>query len=235
MQSDLQHLVDFHFAERCLSGDSGAIAELHKMLMTAVVAFLVRSGTQPDEASEICEALLTDLVMPRGERKPRLTRYIGLSSLETWVKRVALNEWMDRKRKEQFEHSLMPTASIPHDAETDRDGEPEWAGDPDAGARAEAPLLALMIEAIESAFGSCTPEDFVLLQLSHCDDLHGTELAVMFRCHPAQITRRLATARKTIAESVMQHIRKTDPWLELQWEDFIELCRTSTPTCFGFD
>lgn len=201
--------------------------------MTEVIQFLVRSGAPPDEALEFCKSLLTDLVVPKESRKPRLARYEGLSSIDTWLHSVALNGYVDRIRRKEREHAVMQTTVPPCASETDDELEPAWAMDPKAGEISDAPLLHLMIDAIESAFKSCTPEDFVLLQLSHCDGLLGKELAVMFRCHPAQISRRLELAQKEIAASVRQHIRQTDPWLDLKWEDFTELCRTSTPTCFG--
>lgn len=234
VQSHFRHLPDFHLAQRCLAGESEAITELQQRLNTAVIPFLVRSGAQPDEASEICATLLTDFVMPDGNRKARLASYEGLSSLDTWLHKVALNALLDRKRREELEHRLMPTVT-PRESEREDESEPVQAKSPATHSRPEAPLLDLMVEAIEAAFASCAPEDFVLLQLSHCDRLHGFELAVMFRCHPAQITRRLAAAEKEIAACVIRHLRQTDPWLELGWDDFTELCRTATPACFGLD
>ncbi len=174
--------------------------------------------------------------MPDESRQPRLALYEGRSSLVTWLNTVALNIFMDRKRRDERERLLMqPTAEEAPDSDEDEKAgratpigaSPKECDDP--------PLLDLMRRAIETAFQACAPEDFVLLQLSHCDGLRGLELAVMFRCHPSQITRRLASAQEGIATSVMQYVRQSDPWLDLRWEDFIELCSASTPTCFGLD
>ena len=235
MEQHLPHLADFHFAQCCLDRDSAAIARLGKLLDNVVASFLIRSGAQPGEAAEICKSLLATLVMPDGERKPRLTRYEGTSSLETWLHAVALNKLLSRKRSETRWRKLLVTPPAAPGPESDEGREPPWTKDTQSAGDSEAPLLDLMSEAIQAAFRSCEPEDFVLLQLSHCDGLLGKELAVMFGCHPTQISRRLVSAQKEIAASTLHHIRETDPWLELKWDDFTELCRTATPACFGLD
>jgi DNA-directed RNA polymerase specialized sigma24 family protein len=100
---------------------------------------------------------------------------------------------------------------------------------------AEAPLLEIMRGAVEAAFRECDAEDFVLMQLAHANGLLGRELAQIFSCSEAKISRTLERARKKIAETTMNHIRGQDPWLELQWEDFVELCRVASPACFGME
>ena len=31
----------------------------------------------------------------------------------------------------------------------------------------------------------------------------------------------------------MRYVRAKDPWLDLKWDDFMDLCRVATPACFG--
>jgi len=235
VEQHLPHLADFHLAQRCLARDSAAAARLGELLDNEVASFLIRSGAEPGEALGICKSLLTTLVMPHDGRKPRLMRYEGTSSLQTWLNAVALNKLLSRKRSEARWRKLLVTPAPAAGPESDEGGEPPWTKEMRAAEASDAPLLDLMSEAIESAFRSCEPEDFVLLQLSHCDGLQGKELAVMFGCHPTQISRRLVSAQQEIAASTLRHIRETDPWLELKWDDFTELCRTATPACFGLD
>ena len=75
----------------------------------------------------------------------------------------------------------------------------------------------------------------MLLQLKHCDGLRGAELGKMFGCDESVISRRLDKAQERIAAMTLWKIRQTDPWLELKWTDFLELCRSATPSCFGLD
>lgn len=235
MEQHLPYLADFHRAQQCLAGDAAAIVWLRSQLTGLVASYLIRSGVAAVEATEICENLLADLVMPRDGKKPRLVRYLGVASLETWLHAVALNQFLDHQRRKERERLLMPTTVTPTASQGEDDREPAWMEDPKAGSGKDAPLLALMRDAIDAAFRDCAPEDFVLLQLAHCDGLRGKELAVMFACHPAQISRRLTEAQKEIAGATLRYIRATDPWLDLQWDDFTDLCRTATPACFGFD
>ena len=89
-----------------------------------------------------------------------------------------------------------------------------------------------MRTAVESAFLNCDAEDFVLLQLAHCDELKLRELAVMFRCDNGTISRRLERAQQGINAATMARVKARDPWLELRWEDFVELCHSASPAFF---
>jgi DNA-directed RNA polymerase specialized sigma24 family protein len=104
-----------------------------------------------------------------------------------------------------------------------------------AGIPVEEPLIKIIREAVESAFRECDSQDFLLLQLNHAHGLLGRELAQMFGCSEAKISRSLENARRMVVKSTMSYVRKQDPWLELKWEDFVELCRAVSPSCFGVE
>jgi hypothetical protein len=89
--------------------------------------------------------------------------------------------------------------------------------------------------AVETAFQKCDAEDFVLVQLAHANGLLGRELAVMYSCSEAKISRDLERARRSISAATLDYVREQDPWLELQWEDFLELCSVVSPACFGVE
>ena len=92
-----------------------------------------------------------------------------------------------------------------------------------------------MCGAVKTAFRECDAEDFVLVQLAHANGVRGRELARMFSCSEAKISRDLERARHKLAVATMDGVRAQDPWLELQWEDFVELCRVVSPACFGVE
>ena len=95
--------------------------------------------------------------------------------------------------------------------------------------------MEIMRGAVEAAFRECDAEDFLLVQLAHANGLLGRELARMFACSEAKISRDLERAKRKIAAATMGYVRAQDPWLELQWEDFVELCRVVSPACFGVE
>ena len=229
------YLGDFDLCHACLGGEESSIARLQKQFAPTTASYLIGAGAHPSEAIEVVDGLWADLLVPAGDRPPRLARYNGTCALQTWLNRVALNELITRKRKEQRWQKLIPERlDSPVEAGRTNGREP-WQAESAVSGFDEAPLLALMKEAVENAFLSCEPEDFVLLQLKHCDGLLGSELGAMFGCDASVISRRLDRAQEHIARMTLLKVRQTDPWLELQWSDFVELCASATPACFGLD
>lgn len=210
-----------------------ALEHLQAAFRQPLLAFLQSSGAQPQEAEEIVEELWADAVSSRNGTGPKLARYNGACALKTFFHTITLNALITRRRREQ-RWSALVTPGI--DDESARGGEEAVSrGAASPAGSAEAPLLDLMREAIQAAFMTCPAEDFVLLQLAHLDGLRVVELAKMFDCSIASISRNTARASREIAEATLQYVGATDPWLELQWEDFLELCRSASPACFGVE
>ena len=229
MQYAQPHTDDFHLVQECLEGKTSALAHLQAAYREPLLAFLQGSGAPPHLAGEIVAELWSDCVASQNGTVPKLARYNGACALSTFLNTITLNALVSRQRRGQRWTAIMA------------DGEPS-AGDGEdsgwvAGAAepAEVPLLQLMREAIEAAFLACPAEDFVLLQLAHTDGLHVVELAKMFGYSTATVTRNVGRAGREIAEATMQYIKATDPWLELKWEDFLALCGTASPACFGVE
>jgi RNA polymerase sigma factor (sigma-70 family) len=227
-----RHLSDFQLCHQCLDGELDAIARLQREFAGSVTAYLISKGAHSGEASEVVGSLWADLLVPSEIRGPRLARYDGSCALKTWLNTVALNKLLTRKRTERRWQTLIP-ARIGADSDESGGEDEGWGATSDE--TFEAPLIEIMRIAIETAFSSCKPEDFVLLQLRHCDGLKGAELAVMFGCHETAISRRIQSAEDGIAAATLRQVHEKDPWLELKWEDFMELCRSASPSCFGLD
>jgi RNA polymerase sigma factor (sigma-70 family) len=218
-----------------MDGDEASIATLQHRFSSPTKSFLIQAGARLVEAEEVVTSLWADLLAPVGERPPRLRRYDGSCALQTWLNTVALNQLLTQKRREQRWQRVISAGSSPIENEGEPVSEPSWMANADRSEPAEAPLLELMRGAIEAAFLACDPEDFVLVHLAHFDRLQGTELAAMFGCDASVISRRIKKAGRHIAATTLWTLRQTDPWLELKWDDFTELCRTATPACFGVE
>lgn len=234
MDESSAHNSDFHLCQACLEGEDSAIRVLQKRAGPVAINYLVGAGAERGEAVEVVEFLWGDLFTGKAGEAPRLARYNGNCSFQTWFNTVALNRLLTIKRKARRWQDLAPYSidAAPADpAVLDRG----MLADPQSAEPATALLVEVMRAALEHAFRNCGPEDFVLMQLKHCDRLLGAELEVMFGCDASGITRRLKKAQSQIATSTLTKIRELDPWLELEWEDFMELCRTATPACFGLD
>ncbi len=219
-----KNLSDFTLVEACLEHDAGALARLRQTYREPVTAYLVKAGAHAVEGREIVEMLWGDLLSPAAGGRIRLSRYDGSCALLTWLNTVAINAMLTRKRIDGRRERRFISSDAGDHAE---------AGE--QAAMMEAPLIELMREAVEFAFQNCSAEDFVLLQLEYCDQLEREDLARMFGCSKATVSRRLESARMSVEERTMDYVRERDPWLELRWEDFLELCRTATPACFGIE
>ena len=241
VQNALPYADDFHFAQECLEGKSSALAYLQETYREPLLAFLQRSGALPHEAGEIVTELWSDCIAPQAGRTPKLARYNGACLLRTFLNTITLNTLVTRRRKERRWHELLSVQVAEAGATADPAAPDAETEAPDSEAKVEgaepveAPLLEIMREAIQAAFMACPAEDFVLLQLAQMDGLYVKELARMFGRGDGSINRDVHRAGEEIAEATLQYVKATDPWLELKWEDFLELCRTASPACFGVE
>jgi RNA polymerase sigma factor (sigma-70 family) len=223
---------EFLLAQKCLEGDVPSIRQLQEAHAKSVTDYLIHRGAAPAEAHELTDCLWADCLAERPGNRPRLATYAGNSPLQAWLKAVALNNLIQRKRNENRTAQL-DIDQRPLD-ELLADGRAE-ASSAHTRSPTEAPLLEIMRGAVETAFRKCDPQDFVLVQLAHANGLRGRELAHMYSCSEAKISRDLEQARHNIADATLGYVHQQDPWLELQWEDFLELCRVVSPACFGVE
>ena len=227
------HSEDLLLVQRCLEGEEPAIIHLRERHRSALVNYLIHAGATVAEAHELVEELWAECLAERRLRRPRLATYLGNSPLQSWLKAVALNNLIQLKRREARRTRIIREEPI---TENDGDAEGGVAETADgANAPTEQPLLEIIRGAVEFAFRECDPQDFVLLQFAHANGLRGRELAQMFGCSEAKISRDLEAARRQVVKDTMAYVRQQDPWLELKWEDFVELCRAVSPSCFGME
>ncbi len=225
----VRFLDDFHLAQECLAGRTSALAYLQETYREPLIAYLQGTGARPDEAHDIIAELWSDCVASQTGAVPKLARYNGTCTLKTFLNTITLNVLMTRRRRERRIAAPLSDDSA--------------QGRPTANSHAlvnsaeaiEEPLLQLMRDALQAAFTACPAEDFVLLQLHLQDGLHVAELAKIFHCGIASVSRNVARTGQEIAKATMQNIKANDPWLELKWEDFLDLCRTASPACFGVE
>ena len=232
MHDALPHPDDFHLAQECLDEKSSALEHLQETHREPLLAFLQGSGALPHEAREIVTELWSDCIASQTGAVPKLARYNGACALRTFLNTIALNTLLTRRRREKRWNQLASARVADEESDAVVNA---FAARSDGAGPVEAPLLEIMRDAIQAAFMACPAENFVLLQLAHTDDLYVTELAKMFGSTKSTVSRDVQRAGEEIAEATMQYIKATDPWLELKWEDFIELCGSASPACFGVE
>ncbi len=219
------HHADLLFAQRCLKGDTSSLRDLQSTYARGIVTYLLSVGATSEEASGVVESLWGDLMGAANSEFPRFARYDGKSALQTWLNTVAFNGLLTFKRVEKRRARRFLGSEDLADIE-------DFVFAPDD---IEAPLLLLIREAIEFAFAACPAEGFVMLHLEHIDRLDRDELSLLFGRSASTISRTLDAAREDVSQAALVFIRERDPWLELRWEDFVDLCRNATPKCFGLE
>ena len=151
-------------------------------------------------------------------------KYQGRCSLESWLITVAMHRLIDLKRRQTFRKQV---------ANADSDPDQFFESIPHLDeAKTEQPLLDLMLRATRNSFASNRSEGLLMLKLLHLHRISQREIARMWGWHESKVSRALETTRQQIAAAILDELKRTDPWLELRWEDFIELCER-TPDLFA--
>ena len=227
MSPAIPHLADFQFAQRCLEGDETTVRAFMHDFRGPTLGMLVQRGASMSEAEEIVDGLWSECLVRDGGRDGLLKHYNGECKLQTWLNTVACNELLTmwRKKKVRVKAHTGPLApDIPGPTTPGRES-----------GSADAPLIALLRAAIEHGFAQCSAEHFVILQLLHADRLRLREIAIMFGCGEPWMSKTAKRAEAQMRETILAYVREQDSLAELQWDDFLELCSVSAPSCFGLE
>jgi RNA polymerase sigma factor (sigma-70 family) len=218
----IKELTTFTLAQRCLEGDQEAIATLQADYGPALIAYLIRSGAMESDAREIVGSLWADCTVGDSGRPPRFEKYHGKCALLTWLKTVALNALIDTKRRQArfraIEATVVATGGTAGGCAALI---PSSLGEP----ATEAPLLEIMKTALLAAMERCPAQSYVMLQLVHLNGLTQREVAQAWGWHESKVSRALDAAAERIATETLRAVQEADPWLELGWDDFVELCQ----------
>ena len=65
-----------------------------------------------------------------------------------------------------------------------------------------------------------------MLRLVYLHGLSQREVARLWSCHESKVSRFLSQALADIQRNTLQETRRQDLWLDLSWQDFLDLCQT---------
>jgi len=206
--------------QQCLRGDAAALAALRARLDGVLKAILRSRGASLTEAEDTLADLWGDCVPKDDERAALLEKYRGNCPLQGWLAMVATNRWYDAKRREIRGVEITRQAAEMLGASHAPEGE----------TRAEAPadnaLMELLKDSLKAAFLACGPREMVMLRLVFLHGLTQREIVRMLGWNETRVSRALSAAMQQIEKKALQEVRRRDPWLELTWGDFLELCET---------
>lgn len=210
--------ADLELAEDALAGDAQAAGIVLSMLQAPQLTAALRGrGASSAEASELIADLCGDCF--GGERTTGglhrlLGRYNGKCPLPAYFRHIAINRLISLKRKQR------PTISTDMEDAVDLPS-PVVDGTPDAA------LIALLREALKNALARMDPEKLVAIRLIESYGVQQKEIGTLFGWHESKISRAKKDFIEELKTNVMEEIHRADPWLQLEWEDFLSLCAES--------
>jgi RNA polymerase sigma factor (sigma-70 family) len=204
--------------QKCAEGDPTALARVREQFHTTLFNILLSRGASRTETEDLLADLWVDCVPGDSERPSLLEKFSGRCSLQGWLATVATRRWIDLKRKVARRMDLNQTADSSEDAIERLPASP-LEGTEDS-------LVQLLRESLQAAFAICPPESMVLLRLVYLHGLTQRELVRLLRWNESKMSRVLSEAMSQIERNTLRELKKRDPLLELNWQDFLDLCET---------
>jgi RNA polymerase sigma factor (sigma-70 family) len=216
----IQETDDRLLAQRCQEGDRDALGELRERLHPTLQRILLARGASQTEVEDLLGDMWGDCVAGDDEKPSLLEKFSGKCSLQSWLTTVATNRLIDRKRRDKRRGD----AGNVHG----KDGETDFFERVEGPARAivENELTALLRDSLQKGFAACPAEGLLMLRLVYLHGFSQREVATLWNCHEAKISRHLNQALERIEKETLAAVKAADPWLKLDWQDFIDLCQT---------
>lgn len=217
----MEHL---ELAELALEGDPQALESVVVMLQsTDLVAALRSRGASDTEAADILGDLAGDCFggeRAKGGLHRLLGRYNGACPLPAFLRHVAINRLISLKRRQ----AARPVAR--QESEDDLDPMDHLPA-PAAGSTADENLIPLLRDAVVRAFQAVDAERLVVFRLVHSYGVPQKRVGGLWGWHESKTSRTLDSLREDLKASILEEIRRADPWLQLEWDDFLSLCGES--------
>ncbi|NNM29363.1 MAG: hypothetical protein HKO57_07575, partial [Akkermansiaceae bacterium] len=215
--------------ERALSGNKEACELISsKDTITWLQSVLARRGASHTEAQDITADLFADCFAGRDGKKPLLLSYNGGGTLRAFLSRAAINRLIDLKRRQKFQGNL-PERGL-EGAPTD---EFDLLEGDSLSDETDDHLVGLLRDALVNAFRECNPRDLMFMRLVSIHGVRQETLAASLGWSQSKVSRAITGVMEEIREKTLAELKKADPWIELNWEDFIALCRNSTDFLVG--
>ena len=211
---------DLAFVRKVLEGDETAADSLRRKHHAKMYAMLCARGASETEAEDLIADIWSDCFRGRSRHPALLSKYGGRCALQSWLVTVALNRLIALKRRQRFQLDLSEPGFQRLTADPNQVG-------PFSPSSNETAITDLLLLSLRKAFSLCTAETVLMLKLVHLYDISQREIGRMWRWHESKVCRQLNRARNEIKACVLSEIQRTDPWLKLTWEDFVQICADS--------
>jgi RNA polymerase sigma factor (sigma-70 family) len=218
--------------EESLAGDHGAESLFDSDLKPFIEALLWKRCSDErsrQKASDIAADVISDCfgasVRPRGDDR-LLNLYNGTVPFRQWLATVAISrlknwwrsgQWRFEQQAEELETVKSPT---------------DFAAEP---VTQDPEIAVLLADAVRWAFVHLEPQRAVFLRLVFLYDIKRERIARMWGCHPSTIGREITMGLATLRTRTLEYLRRADPFLEIEWQDCLEVCTMSPRLLYGDD
>lgn len=183
----------------------------------SLVNILRARGASLDETEELLADFWGDCVPSNGERPSLLDKFSGKCPVQGWLATVATRRWIDLKRKQ----SRRGNHARPEGDHAGLENLPATVS-PDR----EDILVDLLRDSLQVAFAACPAVDLLMLRLIYLHGLSQREIMRMWNWSESKVSRKLSQAMQHIEQDTLLNLKQKDPWLDLTWQDFVDLCET---------
>ena len=206
--------------QRCQRGDVEALALIRNRHNSSLSNILRARGATATETEDLLADLWADCVPGADDRPSLLEKFSGKCSFQGWLATVATRRWIDLKRRQGRRTEIVPRP----DSDS---GTGFFERIPaSAASNHETVLVDLLRESLQAAFAECPPQAMLMLRLVYLHGLTQREVMRMLGWSESKVSRALSQAMQEIETKTLAHLKQADSWLELTWQDFVDLCQT---------
>lgn len=220
--SDNVFCADLELAEAAIEGDVDAGKSISCLLLSdGLRGTLMRRGASLEEAKDIQSELSKgcfSTTPERGKLYGLLAKYSGKASLKAYFGRVALNRLISLKRKKKAEIVSLNESDLTVDSSLSSQRTDLFREDE---------VVDLLRNALRRAFASVDQEKLVILRLVKSYQLSQKKVGIAWGYSESKISRTLSSLTEELREEILCEVKKRDPWLNLEWNDFLLLCDES--------
>ncbi len=216
---------DLLLAEDALEGKPDAVARILEMLRSPdLTGFLKSRGATGTEADDLVGDIAGDCFggeRAKGGLHRLLGRYNGGCPLPVFLRHVALNRLVSLKRRQA---ALRETVDANEAA-----GACEDTPDPRFGPELhDDALIALLRDALKTALAKVDAEKLLLVRLIESYGVPQKRAGKLWGWDEPKVSRMKKDLLLELKLAIDEEVRRADPWIHLQWDDFVALCRESS-------
>lgn len=174
-------------------GEPVAAERFESQYMPGVHKAAYKVGGQ--RAVESVDNFAAELVLPRDQRPPRISTFLGRTPLATWLRTVVVNHWLSQTRRQRYERPT-ETLEIAHRETPDHEVDGR-------------PCRELLEPVFRGAVSAIDSDDRLLLKLLLLDGVPQKDVARGMQLNSGTITRRRQKAAEAIFQGVRAEVAKS--------------------------